>query len=440
MTDSQSHLQPQSHTEMPPVIVVVDPFSSGSLIAPEAAKRGYRAICVTTFEEVPTYLKAVFSLDGFDAHYCLEEPVAQLDFDTVINELKKHNIVAVITGSETGVPMTDKLRHALELPGNDPATSQNRRSKFKMHEALRNNNLRHISQLLTSNKEEMMQWAEGLNYRVVLKPVDSGGTDGVHVCQTKEQVEQAYDDIISMHNMFDLPISEVLGQQFIGGIEYVVDTVSRQGSHVVTNICQYEKWEMNGSMLYRTVDFIEPNNPDYQALVNYTKQALDALGVYQGAAHSEVKIDEEGPVLIESGARLQGSNIPSFVAEFADFSQLDLLVDAYLDPAEFKRKAERGNSYHKCAKIFGFVNTKPVKIKEVHSSLITDLPSHYSSVVRFKVGDTMPPTTSMLDSPGWALLLHPEESVVDDDMRKLEAMERDHTMYILERESEHEAV
>lgn len=429
-----------THSYSRPTIVVVDPFSSGSLIAPEVIKRGYRAICVTTFEEVPTYYKAVFTLDGFDAHYCLQEPISQLAFDTVINELKQLNIVAVITGIESGVPMTDKLRHALGLPGNDPATSQNRRSKFNMHEALRKNNLRHIPQLLTNNKEKMMQWSEGLNHRVVLKPVDSAGTDGVHICQSEKQVEQAFDAIISMCNMFDRPVSEVLGQQFIGGIEYVVDTVSMQGHHVVTNICQYLKWEMNGSMLYRTVVFIEPDNSDYQELVNYTKRALDALGVYQGAAHSEVKIDEHGPVLIESGARLQGSNIPSFVAEFAEFSQLDLLLDAYLDPTEFEHKSKRGNRYHKCAKIFGFVNTTPAKIKKVNSSLINNLSSHYSSVVRFNAGDTLPPTTSMLDSPGWVLMLHPNESVIDEDIRKLEAMELDQAIYVLEGHCSYEAI
>ena len=110
------------------------------------------------------------------------------EFECAIDELKKHQIVAVITGIETGVEMTDKICAALGMKGNDPATSQNRRNKFKMHESLRINNLRHIPQLLTSKKKK---WCSGLAYLPCrtkpLIPLEQMAS----ICETKEQVEQA---------------------------------------------------------------------------------------------------------------------------------------------------------------------------------------------------------------------------------------------------------
>lgn len=420
-----------------PVLVVVDPFSSGNQIAIAAKKRGYDVICVCTYSKVPSFYDATFIRVGFLHHHTFTDADSEYDFQTLISRLKAHRVIAVITGCETGVAATDKIAAALGLDGNSPATSAVRRNKYLMHNALQEQGLRSIDQLLTTSLDALLDWAAKHRFEVVLKPVDSAGTNGVHVCHTPQDIADAFHAILSMDNIFELPVTQVLAQEFIGGIEYVVDSVSRHGEHAVTNICRYYKQEINGSMLYRGVDFISPDDPDYQELTRYCLQALDALGIVQGAAHSEIKIDERGPVLIESGARLQGSNIPDFVAQFADFSQLDLLLDAYLDANAFTAKATRGNRYHKSAKIFGFVNYQQGVIDSVNKALLSDLSSYYSAVLRYDSGDSIVPTTSLMDCPGWVLLLHKDEAVVDEDIATLLDIESENKIFRLSQGVEH---
>ena len=45
------------------------------------------------------------------------------------------------------------------------------------------------------------------------------------------------------------------------------------------------------------------DEPELQAMVDYTLGVLDTLGIENGCMHSEIKLEPRGPVLIEVNCR-----------------------------------------------------------------------------------------------------------------------------------------
>ena len=178
--------------------------------------------------------------------------------------------------------------------------------------------------------------------------------------------------------------------EYLGGDEYVVDTVSRGGVHKCVAVWRYIKGRLNGAdnvyygmrLLHvhaggdsvtgatrgaedkvaapSGADFADPDdgrNGDVSGevideveaamvprMVQYVFGVLDALGIANGAVHSECKHDgataagrARGAVLIESNCRLHGAE--GSWRPIADaclgYSHVSALLDAYTDGAAF---------------------------------------------------------------------------------------------------------
>ena len=82
---------------------------------------------------------------------------------------------------------------------------------------------------------------------------------------------------------------------------------------------------------------VDPSDPVVDVLWTYTKHVLYALGLENGPAHLEIKLTEEGPCLIECGARphgAEGTFIP-IARKALGRDQVTMTADAYLDEKRF---------------------------------------------------------------------------------------------------------
>src|SRR5262249_49724637 len=136
--------------------------------------------------------------------------------------------------------------------------------------------------------------------------------------------------------MFGERNNEVCVQEFIEGREYVIDTVSRDGAVVVTDMWAYHFADRNGvPFLYDRTELLSPDDPHAGELEDYTRRVLDALAIRWGRAHCEVMLTRAGPTIIEVGARLAGAAIPRYAHAAGKISQVSLTADAYTDSAAF---------------------------------------------------------------------------------------------------------
>ncbi|MEV0643996.1 ATP-grasp domain-containing protein [Phytomonospora sp. NPDC050363] len=312
-------------------VVIVDAYSPTRRLAPVLHEAGYAVVRVQSTPGVPLVYQSSFDLSPYAANI-----VHDGDLEATIAAVAAFEPEAVIAGGEVGVEFADLLAERMGLAGNGTALSAARRDKYVQMETVRAAGVRATRQLLVTDAAQLADWHRDFGGRVVVKPLRSAAGDGVAFCSTPEESVAAYEAILGAENVFSARNDGVVAQEYLAGGEYIVDIVSREGRHHVTDVWKYEKISANGILDLTTGLRILPRRGDAQdALVPYAFEVLDALGVQYGASHLEIKLTPEGPCLVEAAARMAGLDIPFYSRECIGEAHLEWIVDAYVRPDRF---------------------------------------------------------------------------------------------------------
>lgn len=392
-----------------PLVAIVDPYASA--LAPEISARSGRCLAVLS-GETPTAYQGTFRPEDFAT-------VLHYEGDPTVAELRRLGATHVVAGGELGVLLADALREELGLPGNRPVPRDARRDKYEMHRQVARHGLRTPAQTASGDLEEILAWIErNIRLPVVVKPLHSSGSDGVHFCGSRSEVRQAFAALIGQRNLLGLLNERVLVQEFLLGPEYVVDTVSHAGRHRVAAI-----WRYGRSRAAEGYDFLEilPAEGERQGfLAAYTLAVLEALGIEEGPAHSEVMWSGGSPVLIEVGARLHGGRTPLLSRQFLSRSQLDLAVDALLDPERFLAGQDRPYQLTASAAIVFLIPGRSGRLRSLpRLDEIRVLPSLREMETGTLPADPAPRVA------GWLALIHEDPEVVTADLRRVREIEDD---------------
>ncbi len=322
-------------------IAVVDCASSGQMYIDDIIKMGYRPLAVYTYIDAEHARKLFPIMEKMKESIGGRAEIVQLSKDETLDELldriAAYKIVCVVPGCETGVQLADRLSKALGLRGNDPDTTYLRCTKKGMNEALLKAEIRTIKTEVVTEPDQIIRfWKENKLTRAVLKFSESSGTVGLKTCGSPED---SLDYFEQMQNMFNLSgsVSPILIQEHIGGTEYVVNSLSIDGRHKITDVWRYEKIiDRDGVLIYDTMVLVDRLVPGMQELLQYDYKVLDAVGMKNGACHNEIKVDDNGPVLIETNARIMGGNCTrEYLDEIFGSHISDVTLKALLNPSFF---------------------------------------------------------------------------------------------------------
>ena len=301
--------------EAPKYVIVIDTFSTGAMLSYLLFKAGYHIIRVLSADLGDLLDMIPEGLDGLEYHSTLSLNTNE-DFDMAFDDLASsiiklgYKIEAIFPGAETGVLLADKLSEFLKLRTNGTVLSEARRNKYIMGETVRSAGVRAVRQLKSSVWGEIETWLSAWNpspYKVIVKPLDSAGSDDVTLCLSEDEVKQAFGNIMGKVNGLGLVNRAVLVQEYLEGQEYVIDTVSRDGEHKVVAIWAYDRRAANGAQFVCFGQRLLTMSDEHCAeIVAYQLKVLDALGIKHGPTHGEVKWHQDEPVLIEVGARCHG--------------------------------------------------------------------------------------------------------------------------------------
>lgn len=310
-------------------VVIVDPLSSGIELAPAFKARGIPAIAIT--------LKTM-ERNGFGTKIQTSDFIEVIPNQAnLIEILRKYNPLAVIPGTESGVPLAEALATCLTPQlANDPERSRNRVHKALMQQSLEDAGLPIIKTLNTSLETEVEAWIKSnklTNTPLIIKPPISAGSDKVFHISANGDWKTAFNQVLTEPSKITGKRNDtVVVQQQAIGTEYAVGTVSANGKHYLAHLIKYKKRSVNQrKTVYDYVEFLPFSEKEHGELFAYTQKALDALGVRWGAAHNEIMLTKEGPRLIETGARMCGGPVVRFAREATGSSQADKLVEIYAD-------------------------------------------------------------------------------------------------------------
>lgn len=390
---------------------IVDGVSSGSLLAAECRRRGFRVINVQSHEYTSVVLHSFHRTDFF-----LNIPAMAVDLQARI--LRDHGVRFIIAGAECAVERADLLNEMLGLPGNDASSWVIRRHKYEMVEAIRRAGLRAPRQIKTRDVSEALAFAAGLpKRRVVLKPQRSSGSNLVFAADSSAQMRDAFSQILSRNTMFGERNDEVCVQEFMKGREYVVDTVSRDGAVVVTDMWKYHFADRNGvPFVYDRTELLRSNHCRAGELADYATRVVGALGIRWGPAHCEVMLTDAGPTVVEVGARLAGVALPRYAHAAGEMSQVVVTADAYTDSAAFAAACSYRRAHDKTCYLVSLIS--PINGVFFGNSRLSDIEqlcSFFAADLWLHDGDPVYPTVDALTCPGHIALIHTDPQVLLQD-------------------------
>ncbi|HAT3340464.1 TPA: ATP-grasp domain-containing protein, partial [Serratia marcescens] len=377
------------------VVAIVDAVSAGALVTEEMADY-FDLIHIESDGSVNALSHPRFHKHLFKAFYRWDINRE----DECLQQIARHEPLAVIPGNESAVALSERLAWSFSREGNDPANTSLRRNKFLMNGAAERAGLRIAKQAISDDADTLKSWfRQHGGEKAVVKPLDSAGSDDVYICTTEAEVEAAVRKIAGKQNSMHSRNDQALIQQFIEGTEYVVNTVSLKGRHKVTDVWRVSKKLTAGRNLYDFDELCDPCSLEAVRCIEYTLKVLDAVGIVKGAGHTELILAEEGPTLLEIGARASGAANPKAIRLATGSDQLEVMRFAYTRPDLFNDAANQYMQVRPLRCVHSIASQrKPFSHVELQDFL-AKLPGFVSVMMKIADGTTLRPTTDVSSCP-----------------------------------------
>ncbi|MFI6341095.1 ATP-grasp domain-containing protein [Streptomyces sp. NPDC050535] len=408
---------------VPGVAAVVAPYGSGRHYAAEFASRGWKCVAVTHADDaLPPLYRGALDPTGYQ-----RVVVHDGNIHATAHALRSLRVTAVVAGTEIGVPLAEELAHRLRLPGNDPATSSLRRDKGDMAAALTRAGIAAPRSLSTDRLQDALSWAQSLDTTtgVVLKPADSAGSDGVAFCSSPQDIKAAWEKLHRVRNVLGGANDHLVVQERLVGSQYVVNTVSAMGPADTARHTVSEVWADRralSSHVYDRLDLLSREKLVPRTLAQYTVRVLDALGIRTGPAHTELMhVPGRGPVLIESGARPEGSYDPAAMRQATGSDHIRDAVHAVVTGTPDCLAPDRLRS---CVSKISLIAPHDGALDEDLLHTLLTLPTVRGHVGALVPGIPVRRTVDLLTSPGRLVLAARDPHALERDyaaIRDLEA-------------------
>jgi len=423
-------------SNMAEVVIVVDPISTGGNVAFEAFMRGYKVMAVWCSEltaEFRSHVPNCCKTNGFAFFAEIEEEPTIAETAAAVRKVAgSMPIVACIVGGESGVTLADSLSCELEVVSNGIFAGGDRRNKSVQQKAIKAAGLRAVREACGKTYSEVRAFVESESFPIVVKPVESCGSDGVKICRTEREVQDHFSLLMEGQRKVGAQGAAVLCQEFLKGTEYVVDHVSRDGVHKTMMVWVYDKRPTNGGdFVYYGMVPVDSQSKEAQILVKYTRDVLDALKLHNGPSHGEVMMGADNvPCLVEMNCRSHGWDgawVPLAKKLTGGYSQPDVAIDSHLDANAFDQIPDSTPSPFKAS-------GQAVMLVSFHSGTIKSMPGYekiraMSSFVSLQTGYTVGArvelTIDLFTAVGVVMLANDDSTQLALDLESIRNMEKD---------------
>ena len=414
-------------------IVIVECISTGINFIEDIVNRGYNPVVM--------HLKAPDSEEGkhFDEFIYEEYKNIDYDFDMVfeqdtyeetLEEVRKLDPLLVLPASERGVGIATQLSSDLGLLGNPVENIDAMTLKDEMHNRLKECGLRYIRGKVVNSLDDAIEFYESENLKeVVIKPISSSCSTSVRICSDKDEMIDALEFLFNQSNHYGEKNNELLIQERINGIEYIVNTVSHKGIPRVTLVWKYNKVKTSeGAIIYDSVDTVNKLSLGEAEMVEYAYSVAEAMGIQYGPVHGEYMIDEDGPVLIEVNCRPCGANMPAeYLDRISGQHETDSILDSYLRPKRFFEELKKKYELYAYGSLKVFIVPKDIIAQSTPiMNIESKLKSFYGSTISDIDKDSLffPKTEDLHSSGGYVFMVNEDKAELEKNLNYLRKIER----------------
>ncbi|GAA1659092.1 hypothetical protein GCM10009830_00040 [Glycomyces endophyticus] len=303
-----------------PRVVLVQPRLNMPWVFASAAEAGFDLVVVPRpgddLSDPPAPVVGVLELDTGDP----EAAIAGLRAAHA-----RRPFQGIATFFEAAVPFTALAARELGLPGLPVSVAAAVRDKSAMRMVWTAAGL-HSPRFRTITSPR--RWSEALDLRfpVVVKPANGFSSIAVSKVDDPAHLELAVVAAWDLTRRQLGGIDAVVVEEFLTGPEYAVEAMGHRGE---TRICTIGyKGEPQGPYFEEGVYQAPADLPAaaVAAIEREVSAALAAIGVEDGPSHTELRLVDGVPHVLETGARIGGSGVSSYLAK--EVAGVDLVADA----------------------------------------------------------------------------------------------------------------
>ncbi|MEU5330622.1 ATP-grasp domain-containing protein [Streptomyces parvus] len=269
-------------------------------------------------------------LDNADAYLLLEDPTPENMTEAARKLHGDKPFGVVVTMVDRYLEAAALLNAEFGLPANTVDTVRSMNDKYRMRAAALHSACAPVAHAAVRNAEDLRSFAGRHGYPFILKPVDGSASRGVVLVSDAGTLEAAARSMTGPA----APESRWIAEEFLSGPEYSVETFSTGGSHHVVAVT--EKFKGDNFVEIGHLVPARVGAADHAAMASEVGALLDAVGLNEGVAHTEVALTDAGPKVIETHSRPGGDGIVELVrlAKGVDLQQMtfDWLAGRSVDP------------------------------------------------------------------------------------------------------------
>jgi biotin carboxylase len=179
---------------------------------------------------------------------------------------------------------------------------------------------------VTTAEEAIAFQADLGTWPVVVKPTGGAGSMAVFFANDHDALLSGCQEVL------ERGLGDVLLEEYVGGTEFAVNgIVDHRGVVLVTEVWRYDRRDSHGerNLYYETLK-VSTHEAPFADVAAYAAEVLGALGLRRSPFHMEVKVDEDGPCIIEVGARFAGGHQPVLGSLLHHHSLFELAACHYL--------------------------------------------------------------------------------------------------------------
>lgn len=267
-------------------------------------------------------------------------PISIVEKEEILKVCQEVGIAGICTiASDVAAPTVAYVANKMNLVGNDYEAAVKANNKYQMREAFMKVGVPCPKYMMvtpeTLHNTEVIEGLREFQYPMISKPSDRSGSLGVTKIMNPSEFPPAVE--LAMEKSFK---RQAMVEEFIEGREISVEFISYNGVHYPLQITDKVTTE---APHFVELEHHQPSTLSeemFATIYDITKNALNALGLTNGASHAEYKITKDGRIAImEIGGRMGGDFIGSDLVRLStgyDFVKgvIDVALGEFAEPVK----------------------------------------------------------------------------------------------------------
>lgn len=241
---------------------------------------------------------------------------------------RKEAFDAALTICDYYIETVTHAANQLGIPHPFPRNPAVARRKDQVRVALERHGIANPVFKVVSSGEAAAQAGNDMGYPLVVKPTDLASSAFVRMVHNRDELQEACDKIMAFKTNFrdQQRDTSCLIEEYMSGEEISVEAITIDGNTTIIGITDKS---ISGAPFFIEDGHMFPAQLDEKVeseALQLATAALEAIGFDNGISHTEIKLTEHGPRIVEINPRPAGN----YISELIEHVTGNGLVDAFV--------------------------------------------------------------------------------------------------------------